>query len=305
MFGKKQNSSSKAPKPTKQDKKAQEEKHAPEAEEIQETAEPEEKAKPKPERKPKTKTKTKKESKPEAVDPFAEEEETEAELGEGKSKNTPDSMANVRLQRARNRIWLDLRDGIDLKALARMDAQAARDEVNSAVEEIARFRNLDLTPAELESVAKECANDMLGFGPLEELLERDDIADIMINGPDTTYIEVNGKIETANIEFRDNQHLTTICQRIVGAIGRRVDEASPICDARLPDGSRVNVIIPPLSVDGACMTIRKFKKDKLTLDKLLEFGSMTPSCAKLIQAIGRCRVNVLVSGGTGSGKPQC
>jgi pilus assembly protein CpaF len=212
------------------------------------------------------------------------------------------NMDSLRLQRARNRIWLDLRDGIDLKALARMKAEEAKNEVNSAVEEIARFRNLDLTPSELSAIARECTNDMLGFGPLEELLERDDIADIMINGPDTTYIEVQGKIERSKVKFRDNQHLTTICQRIVGAIGRRVDESSPICDARLPDGSRVNVIIPPLAVDGACMTIRKFKKDKLTLDKLLEFGAMTPSAAKLIMAIGRCRVNVLVSGGTGSGK---
>lgn len=213
-----------------------------------------------------------------------------------------DTVTSLRLQRSRNRIWMDLRDGIDLKALARMDGKAAREEVYSAVEEIARFRNLDLTPIELQHIGKECADDMLGFGPLEELLERDDISDIMINGADTTYIEVNGKIEYTPVKFRDNQHLTTICQRIVGAIGRRVDEASPICDARLADGSRVNVIIPPLSVDGACMTIRKFKKDKLTLEDLLGFGSMSPSCAKLIMAIGRCRVNVLVSGGTGSGK---
>lgn len=213
-----------------------------------------------------------------------------------------DNMTSLRLQRARNRIWLDLRDGIDLKSLARMDGSDARGEVQSAVEEIARFRNLDITPAELEQISRECADDMLGYGPLETLLERDDIADIMVNGPDTTYIEVNGKIEKANIKFRDNQHLTTIAQRIVGAIGRRVDEASPICDARLPDGSRVNAIIPPLAIDGSCLTIRKFKKDKLTLDNLVEFGSMTPSCAKLVMAIGRCRVNILVSGGTGSGK---
>lgn len=212
------------------------------------------------------------------------------------------SATSLRMQRARNRIWLDLRDGIDLKALARMKSDEAREEVNSAVEEIARFRNLDLTKAELAKISKECANDMLGFGPLEELLEQDGIADIMINGPDIIYIEIGGKIERAQIKFRDNQHLTTICQRIVGAIGRRVDESSPICDARLPDGSRVNVIIPPLAVDGACMTIRKFTKDKLTLEKLLEFGAMTPSAAKLIMAIGRCRVNVLISGGTGSGK---
>lgn len=213
-----------------------------------------------------------------------------------------DSLTSLRLQRSRKRIWADLRDGIDLKALARMDQKAAREEVTSAVEEIARFRNLDLTPTELKQIGKECADDMLGYGPLETLLEEDGIADIMINGPDTVYIEKNGRITRANIEFRDNQHLTTICQRIVGAIGRRVDESSPICDARLPDGSRVNVIIPPLAVDGSCMTIRKFQKEKLTLEKLMDFGSLTPSCAKLIMAIGRCRVNVLVSGGTGSGK---
>ena len=213
-----------------------------------------------------------------------------------------ETMTSLRLQRARNRIWIDLRDGIDLKALSRMDAKAARDEVRSAVEEIARFRNLDITPAELEQVARECGDDMLGFGPLESLLERDGIADIMINGPDTVYIEEHGKITRTDIKFRDNQHLTTICQRIVGAIGRRVDESSPICDARLADGSRVNVIIPPLAVDGSCMTIRKFTKEKLTLDKLVGFGSMTPACAKLVMAVGRARVNVLVSGGTGSGK---
>ncbi|PJB71923.1 MAG: protein kinase [Alphaproteobacteria bacterium CG_4_9_14_3_um_filter_47_13] len=213
-----------------------------------------------------------------------------------------DSLTSLRLQRARNRIWLDLRDGIDLKALARMDSKAAREEVRSAVEEISRFRNLDITPAELEQISRECSDDMLGYGPLETLLEQDGIADIMINGPDTTYIEINGKIKRTDVKFRDNQHLTTICQRIVGGIGRRVDESSPICDARLPDGSRVNVIIPPLAIDGACMTIRKFTKEKLTLEKLVGFGSMTPSCAKLVMAIGRCRVNVLVSGGTGSGK---
>lgn len=209
---------------------------------------------------------------------------------------------NPRIEAVRQRIWDDLLDAIDLKDLATMDNETARKEILSAVEEIAHFRKLDISASELQTLSKEYANDMLGFGPLEELLERDDIADIMINGPDLTYIEVNGRIEEANIKFRDNQHLTTICQRIVGAIGRRVDESSPLCDARLEDGSRVNVIIPPLAVDGSCMTIRKFKKDKLTLEKLMEFGSVTPSCAKLIQAIGRCRVNVLVSGGTGSGK---
>ena len=213
-----------------------------------------------------------------------------------------DDANQKKLEQARARIAADLREGVDLKALARMDLATARAEIAVAVEEIIRFRQLNLKSAEVQQIAREAADDMLGFGPLEVLLARDDIADIMINGPKTIYIEVNGKIEKAPIEFIDDQHLVSICQRIVGTIGRRVDESSPICDARLPDGSRVNVIINPLSVDGACMTIRKFKKDKLTLDKLIGFGAMSQNCAELIKIIGECRVNVLVSGGTGSGK---
>src|ERR1700722_20040212 len=139
--------------------------------------------------------------------------------------------SNPRMERARKKIWTDLRDGIDLKSLSRMDAEAARAEILSAVQEIGQFRGLDVTPAELAQIAKEAADDMLGFGPLEELLAMDGIADIMINGPKTIYIELKGKIQRASIEFRDNQHLLTICQRIVGVIGRRVDESSPICDA--------------------------------------------------------------------------
>jgi len=209
---------------------------------------------------------------------------------------------NPRLEAARERIWRDVRESLDLKNLASLEVSKAREEVQTAVSEIARYRNMDLTKQEIAQVAQECADDLLGFGPLAPLLARDDISAIIINGPDTTYIEVKGKIEKADLRFRDNHHLLTICQRIVGAIGRRVDESSPICDARLMDGSRVNVIIPPLAVDGATMTIRKFKKDKLTLDKLVDFGAMTPACAKMIMAIGRSRLNVLVSGGTGSGK---
>lgn len=243
----------------------------------------------------------KSEKKPETT----EEKETPVKIEAPDLPNSEEKQSlpkNSRLERARKRIWADLRDGIDLKSLARMDADTAREEILSAVTEIGQFRSLDVTKAELAQVAKEAADDMLGFGPLEELLEMDGIADIMINGPKTIYIELNGKIQTAEIEFRDAHHLLTICQRIVGVIGRRVDESSPICDARLPDGSRVNVIIPPLAVDGAAMTIRKFTKEKLTLDKLMEFGSMTPACAEMLKIIGACRTNVLVSGGTGSGK---
>ena len=119
--------------------------------------------------------------------------------------------------------------------------------------------------SEQEELLDDICNDVLGYGPLEPLLARDDIADIMVNGSGTTYIEVKGKIQKTGIRFRDNQQLLNICQRIVSQIGRRVDESSPICDARLPDGSRVNVIVPPLAIDGPALTIRKFKRDKLTL----------------------------------------
>lgn len=298
MFGKRKGST--LPPPPTPKKKPEVEKKAAEAEDkvseplsAKKTSKPEGKKK-SPEKPP---AKKKSRSKKKQVDLDAIELPEKADVD-----HRAKSMEAVRMERAKTRIWADLRDGVDLKALAKMDMEEARQEVEAAVSEIASFRNLDLTKTEISQVARECADDMLGYGPLESVLEMDGIADIMINGPDTTYIELNGKIQEADVKFRDDQHLVSVCQRIVGAIGRRVDESSPICDARLPDGSRVNVIIPPLAVDGACMTIRKFTKDKLTLDKLVDFGSMTPSCAKLVKAIGRCRVNVLVSGGTGSGK---
>jgi pilus assembly protein CpaF len=133
-------------------------------------------------------------------------------------------------------------------------------------------------------------------------LARDDIADIMVNGSQRCYIEVGGKVKLTNVRFRDDNHLMNVCQRIVSQVGRRVDESSPICDARLPDGSRVNVIAPPLSIDGAALTIRKFKKDKLTLGQLVKYGSISPEGAEVLRILGRVRANVLISGGTGSGK---
>jgi pilus assembly protein CpaF len=156
--------------------------------------------------------------------------------------------------------------------------------------------------AEQEDLLEDICNDVLGLGPLEPLLARDDIADIMVNGAHRTYIEVAGKVQETGVRFRDNTQLMNICQRIVSQVGRRVDESSPICDARLPDGSRVNVIAPPLAIDGPTLTIRKFKRDKLTLDQLVKFGTITPEGATILQIIARSRCNVLVSGGTGSGK---
>jgi len=213
-----------------------------------------------------------------------------------------DSRRSESYYETKGTIFGALIEAIDLAQLARLDPESAREEIRDIVNEIIAIKNIVMSIAEQEELLDDICNDVLGFGPLEPLLARDDIADIMVNGSGTVYIEVAGKIQRTGIRFRDNQQLLNICQRIVSQIGRRVDESSPICDARLPDGSRVNVIAPPLSIDGPALTIRKFKKDKLTLDQLTKFGTITPEGAQILQIVGRCRINTIVSGGTGSGK---
>ncbi len=199
-------------------------------------------------------------------------------------------------------IFSALIETIDLSQLARLEVESAREEIRDVVNEIIQLKSVVMSIAEQEDLLEDIVNDVLGYGPLEPLLARDDIADIMVNGADHTFIEVLGKVQLTNVRFRDNQQLMNICQRIVSQVGRRVDESSPICDARLPDGSRVNVIAPPLAIDGPALTIRKFKKDKLTLDQLVRFGSISQDGATILQIAGRVRCNVVVSGGTGSGK---
>ena len=216
--------------------------------------------------------------------------------------NAIDTRRSEAYYETKSTIFGALIEAIDLSQLARLDADSAREEIRDIVNEIIAIKNIVMSISEQEELLDDICNDVLGFGPLEPLLARDDIADIMVNGSGTVYIEVQGKIQRTGIRFRDNQQLLNICQRIVSQIGRRVDEASPICDARLPDGSRVNAIVPPLAIDGPALTIRKFKKDKLTLDQLVRFGTITPQGAEILRIIGRCRVNTLVSGGTGSGK---
>ncbi|WCS23452.1 CpaF family protein [Methylobacterium sp. NMS14P] len=204
--------------------------------------------------------------------------------------------------RTKSLIFGALIEAIDLTQLSRLDAETAREEIRDIVTEIIGLKNIVLSISEQEELLDDICNDVLGYGPLEPLLARDDIADIMVNGAHRTFIEVNGKIQLTSVRFRDNQQLMNICQRIVSQVGRRVDDASPICDARLPDGSRVNVIAPPLAIDGPALTIRKFKKDKLTLEQLVRFGAISPEGAEVLKIIGQSRCNVVISGGTGSGK---
>ncbi len=202
----------------------------------------------------------------------------------------------------KSQVFSALIDTIDLSQLAKLDAENAREEIRDIVNDIISIKSLAMSISDQEELLEDICNDVLGYGPLEPLLARDDISDIMVNGANSVFIEVAGKTQETPIRFRDNQQLLNICQRIVSQVGRRVDESSPICDARLPDGSRVNVIAPPLALDGAILTIRKFKKDKLTLDQLVRFGAMSPEGAEILKIIGRVRCNIIISGGTGSGK---
>ncbi|MGH1406592.1 MAG: CpaF family protein [Rhodomicrobiaceae bacterium] len=193
-------------------------------------------------------------------------------------------------------------DTIDLTQLANLNNDAAREEIRDIVGEILAIQNVIMPISEQEELIEDICNDVLGYGPLEPLLARDDIADIMINGAHDTFIEVDGKVQHSSVRFTDNMQLLNICQRIVSQVGRRVDETSPICDARLPDGSRVNVIVPPLALEGPTMTIRKFKKDRLTLQQLMEFKAISPEGKEVLEIIGKSRCNIVISGGTGSGK---
>ncbi|GLQ53257.1 CpaF family protein [Devosia nitrariae] len=232
----------------------------------------------------------------------------ESPVNRGRSDEVVDVRSPADAQRdkdyfqTKSAIFNALIDSIDLSQLATMDQMAAREEIRDIVAEIIALKSIVMSISEQEDLLEDICNDVLGYGPLEPLLARDDIADIMVNGSQKCYIEVGGKVKLTNVRFRDDAHLMNVCQRIVSQVGRRVDESSPICDARLPDGSRVNVIAPPLSIDGATLTIRKFKKDKLTLGQLVKYGSISPEGAEVLRILGRVRANVLISGGTGSGK---
>jgi len=216
--------------------------------------------------------------------------------------NSDQSKSNTRLAEIKITVFNDLLEAVDLAEISKLEPDEVREEITDMTAEIISMRRLVLTIQEQQQVVKDICNDILGLGPLEPLLERDGIADIMVNGAGQVFIEVGGKIELTDIKFRDNAQLMNICQRIVTAVGRRVDESSPICDARLADGSRVNVIAPPLAIDGAALTIRKFSREKLTFKNLIEFKSITPELGQVLEVLSAVRCNVLISGGTGSGK---
>jgi len=191
---------------------------------------------------------------------------------------------------------------LDPSTVAAMSSDRLSLEVERLLAEIATEKRLQLNGREQRELAGELVNDMLGLGPLEPLLEDETTTDIMVNGPDKVFVERSGKLVLSGARFRDTAHLSNICQRIASAVGRRIDESSPMVDARLKDGSRVNVVFPPLALDGPYLSIRKFSRRKIDFSKLVEYGSLSPALARILEIAGRARLNVIISGGTGSGK---
>jgi pilus assembly protein CpaF len=193
-------------------------------------------------------------------------------------------------------------DRIDLERLKRLTQEQFKHELALLVQRIIEEERIALNQQERHSLVLDVQHEMLGFGPLEPLLADPGISDVLVNTHAKVYVERGGRLELTSVTFHDNAHLMKIIEKIVSRVGRRVDESSPMVDARLPDGSRVNAIIPPLAVDGPILSIRRFAARPLTVDDLLEFKSLTPPMVQVLQALGQAKVNILVSGGTGSGK---
>ncbi|UTP37909.1 CpaF family protein [Phenylobacterium sp. LH3H17] len=191
---------------------------------------------------------------------------------------------------------------LDLSKLERLADGELRKQVMSLVADFARDERLVLNTAELEELGASVHDEMVGLGPIEPLLKDDSVNDILINGPFQVYVERRGELEPTPVRFRDNDHLLRIVNRIVAGVGRRIDESSPMVDARLPDGSRVNAAIFPVAIDGACVSIRKFSKKPYTLEKLVDVGAMPQCVADFLHGAIKARVSTVISGGTGSGK---
>ncbi|MBU2982977.1 CpaF family protein [Lentibacter algarum] len=196
----------------------------------------------------------------------------------------------------------ELLDNLNLAALETASENDLRGEINAITDEVLAQKNVVLNREDRTTLCKELFDEVKGLGPLETLLQDETVNDILVNGPRQIFVERNGKLQLTDITFKDEKHLMRIIDKIVSAVGRRVDESNPYVDARLQDGSRFNAMVPPIAVDGSLVSIRKFKKDKLGIDDLVEFGAFSEEMAAYLQAAVSTRLNIIVSGGTGSGK---
>ena len=209
---------------------------------------------------------------------------------------------NNRLMPLRSMIYNALMVRIDPNTAVHMTPGELQQETEDFVVQFVNTQGVQLNRREQKQVATDIVNDMIGFGPLEQLLSDDSITDIMVNAPDMVYVERQGRLEKTWVTFRDHAHVLQIAQRIASRIGRRVDEASPMVDARLPDGSRINIITPPVSLNGPVLSIRKFSRRSIDIDAMVRQKNLSLKMAEFLQIATTCRLNLLVSGGTGSGK---
>jgi pilus assembly protein CpaF len=220
----------------------------------------------------------------------------------------PDELLGLGLRADFGRVELkdqirdELMQRIDPAAAARVSRRILQAQIAIMVSEIATEKKVQLNEAEETNLAAELTDDMVGLGPLEPLLQDDTVTDILCNGPFDIYVERRGKLEKTPARFRDAQHIVNVAQRIATGVGRRIDESSPMVDARLADGSRVNVVLPPLVLNGGTISIRKFPTQNITLETMVQQGNISPEIAQFLDIAARCRVNILISGGTGSGK---
>jgi pilus assembly protein CpaF len=219
-----------------------------------------------------------------------------------KGQDAASAASRQSVEEAKTKIQPLVVDRIDIGAAARLEREELGRQIGELVGEILREERIRLNQREQKDLVELLLDDMLGLGPLEPLLAEETVTDIMVNGPYQVYVERKGKLELTDVKFRDNQHVLNICSRIVSQVGRRVDESQPLCDARLLDGSRVNIIIPPLAIDGPSISIRKFSKKGITLDIMAKQRNISDNMAKVLKIASRCRLNILISGGTGSGK---
>ncbi|MCX2727708.1 CpaF family protein [Thermomicrobium sp. 4228-Ro] len=210
---------------------------------------------------------------------------------------TPDDAFHQLKSRVQNRVIAELDPRMDLS-----DAERVRRTLEETFLSVLESEGIVLSRVERHRLFEAIVAEILGYGPIEPLLKDDTVTEIMVNGPKQVWVERNGKLEKTTIQFDDDEHVMRIIDRIVSPLGRRIDESSPMVDARLPDGSRINAVIPPISLVGPCLTIRKFSRDPLTVDDLIRFGTMTPEIAQFLEACVQARLNIVVSGGTGSGK---
>ena len=227
---------------------------------------------------------------------------TDRQNASGEAGSSRNEGFEASIHKIKEQVLPRLLERVDPEAAATLGKDELAEEFRPIIGEVLAELKLTLNRREQFALEKVLVDELLGLGPLEELLADPAVSDIMVNGPDQTYVERKGKLELAQIQFRDEEHLFQIAQRIVNSVGRRVDQTTPLADARLKDGSRVNVIVPPLSLKGTAISIRKFSAKPITLDMMAGFGSMSPKMATALKIAGASRFNVVISGGTGSGK---